>query len=99
MENPLLAATEQYAGEPGILVQISFVVFALTIFAAIVLQFMARRHRRPDAFHYQFKDSLFRQKELVFTERGMRYINLQKNIIIICTLTIVGLLAIDHFLL
>ena len=96
MENQIAAET---MAEPGILVHISFVVFAISIAIAVVLQFKAKKHMKDDGFQHSFKDPLFRRKELVYDDRGMYFINLQKNTIIICTLTIVGLLAIDHFLL
>ena len=39
----------------------------------------------------------FRHKELVYTEEGMRYINWQKRLAMICTVIIAALLLLDRF--
>lgn len=75
---------------------IAFVVFAVSIFIAIGLQILAFRHKREFGSAYMLKDSLFKNKELVYTERGMRYINMQKKVAMICTVIVIALLVLER---
>lgn len=88
---------ELAAAEPTVVMLIAGAVFALTIFACIILQIFAFRHKREFGSAYMLKDSLFKHKELVYTEAGMRYINMQKKLAMICTVIIAALLLLDRF--
>lgn len=83
--------------EPTAVMLIAAAVFVVTILAALVLQVMAFRHKREHGSAYMLKDSLFKHKELVYTEEGMRYINWQKRLAMICTVIIAALLLLDRF--
>lgn len=83
--------------EPTAVMLIAAAVFVITVLAAIVLQILAFRHKKEFGSAYMLKDSLFRHKELVYTEEGMRYINWQKRLAMGCTLIIAFLLLLDRF--
>jgi len=83
--------------EPTAVMLIAAAVFVITVLAAMVLQVMAFRHKREHGSAYMLKDSLFKHKELVYTEEGMRYINWQKRLAMICTVIIAALLLLDRF--
>ena len=83
--------------EPTAVMLIAAAVFVITILAAIVLQIMAFRHKREYGSAFMLKDSLFRHKELVYTEEGMKYINWQKRLAMGCTVIIAALLLLDRF--
>ena len=83
--------------EPTAVMLIAAAVFVVTVLAAMVLQVMAFRHKREHGSAYMLKDSLFKHKELVYTEEGMRYINWQKRLAMICTVIIAALLLLDRF--
>ncbi len=87
----------ELAVEPTVIMMIAAGVFAVTVFAAIVLQLFAFRHKREYGSAYMLEDSLFKNKELVYTEAGMRYINMQKKLAMIATLIIFGLLLLDRY--
>ncbi len=71
---------------PLILVLIG--IFAISI-AGIVLQIKANRHRRPDAPPGPVKDAFFRRKHEIFTEEGMRYVEMQKKLLgVLCIFAI-----------
>ena len=53
-------------------------LFVLCIAGALVCQVLAMRHKTPEALKYMHKDSLFKNKELVYNEIGMRFIRMQK---------------------
>ena len=74
------------------------VVFFVAIFVAIGLQILAFRHKREFGSAYMLKDSLFKNKELVYTPEGMRYINLQKKVTMISMVIIFALLLLDRYL-
>lgn len=57
-------------------------VFGLLILSGFVLQLLAFRHRREEYGLFGHKDSMFRHKENAYTEEGMKYIRLQKMVII-----------------
>jgi hypothetical protein len=83
--------------EPTAVMLIAAAVFVVTILAALVLQVLAFRHKREHGSAYMLKDSLFKHKELVYTDEGMRYINWQKRLAMICTVIIAALLLLDRF--
>ncbi|RVU36627.1 hypothetical protein EOI86_15715 [Hwanghaeella grinnelliae] len=83
--------------EPTAVMLIAAAVFIITILAAMVLQVLAFRHKREHGSAYMLKDSLFKHKELVYTEQGMWYINWQKRLAMICTVIIAALLLLDRF--
>lgn len=83
--------------EPTAIMLIAGAVFIATVIAAMVLQVLAYRHKREHGSMYMLKDSLFRHKELVYTEEGMRYINWQKRLAMGCTVIIVSLLLLDRY--
>ncbi len=83
--------------EPTAVMLIAAAVFVVTVLAAMILQVMAFRHKREHGSAYMLKDSLFKHKELVYTEEGMRYINWQKRLAMICTVIIAALLLLDRF--
>lgn len=83
--------------EPTAVMLIAAAVFVVTILAALVLQILAFRHKREHGSAYMLKDSLFKHKELVYTDEGMRYINWQKRLAMICTVIIAALLLLDRF--
>jgi len=83
--------------EPTAVMLIAGAVFIITVIAAIILQILAFRHKREFGSAYMLKDSLFRHKDLVYTEEGMRYINWQKRLAMICTVIIAALLLLDRF--
>ncbi|WP_425407512.1 hypothetical protein [Hwanghaeella sp.] len=83
--------------EPTAVMLIAAAVFVITILAAIVLQILAFRHKREYGSAFMLKDSLFRHKELVYTEEGMKYINWQKRLAMGCTVIIAALLLLDRF--
>ena len=74
------------------------IVFFVAVFLAIGLQILAFRHKREFGSAYMLKDSLFKNKELVYTPEGMRYINLQKKVAMIGTVIIFALLVLDRYL-
>ena len=94
--NPVVTEAE-LAVEPSVLMLVAIGLFAATVFAAMVLQVLAFRHKREHGSAFMLKDSLFKNKELVYTEAGMRYINLQKKLAMICTLVIIALFLLDHY--
>jgi hypothetical protein len=55
-------------------------LLALCCAAGIGLQFAAWRHLKPGIPRYGHKDALFKKKEEYYTEAGMRYINMQKQL-------------------
>ena len=64
-------------------------IFAVSI-AGMVLQVKANRHKRPDAPPGPVKDAFFRRKHEIFTEEGMRYVEMQKKLmVVLCGLAIV----------
>lgn len=73
-------------------------VFFVMLLYVIGLQFLANRHRREGYQAYMLKDSLFRNKELVFTEEGMRYIRRQKLAMVAGSFACVGLIVLDRLL-
>lgn len=83
--------------EPTAVMLIAAAVFIVTVVAAMVLQILAFRHKREHGSAYMLKDSLFRHKELVYTEEGMRYVNWQKRLAMGCTVIIAALLLLDRF--
>ena len=83
--------------EPTAVMLIAAAVFFLTVIGAMILQVMAFKHKREHGSAYMLKDSLFRHKELVYTEEGMKYINWQKRLAMGCTVIIACLLLLDRF--
>ncbi len=96
LSTPVVTEAE-LAVEPTTLMLVSVGIFAITVLAAMVLQILAYRHKREHGGAYILKDSLFKNKELVYTEAGMRYINLQKKLAMICTVVIIALFLLDHY--
>jgi len=94
--SPVVTEAE-LAVEPTALMLVSIGIFAVTVLAAMVLQILAFRHKREHGSAYMLKDSLFKNKELVYTETGMRYINMQKKLAMICTVIIIALFLLDHY--
>ena len=86
------------AVEPSIFVILSFLAFVAVIVSVIVLQILALRHKREHGGAFMLKDSLFKHKHLVYTDEGMRFINLQKQVAIIGMLVIVALLVMERVL-
>ncbi|WP_259781465.1 hypothetical protein [Aestuariispira ectoiniformans] len=58
--------------------QILFIALGVLVFSALACQVVAMFHKRKDWIHFIHKDSMFRHKELVFDETGMRFIRAQK---------------------
>lgn len=58
--------------------QVLFVVLGLLILGALGCQVAAMFFKRKDWMQFIHKDSMFRHKELVFDETGMRFIRAQK---------------------
>lgn len=83
--------------EPTAVMLIAAAVFIATVIAAIVLQLLAFRHKKPMGSAFMLKDSLFKHKDLVYTEEGMRYINWQKRLAMGCTVIIAALLLLDRY--
>lgn len=57
-------------------------ILAVSI-AGMFLQLKANKHRRPDAPPGPVKDAFFRRKHEIFTEEGMRYIEMQKKLLVV----------------
>lgn len=68
-------------------------LFAILVMGALACQVLAMRHKTPDALKYMHKDSLFKNKELVYTETGMRYIRAQKLLAVGIMLVCIAFLA------
>lgn len=85
-------------GEPTLTAYVSFFAFLVTIVTVLVLQVLALRHKREHGSAYMLKDSLFKHKDLVYTEEGMKYIELQKKVASYGMLLIVAILLIGNVL-
>lgn len=83
-------------GEPTLTAYVSFFAFVVTIVTVLVLQVLALRHKREHGSAYILKDSLFKHKDLVYTEQGMKFIELQKKVASYGMLAIVGTLLLGH---
>lgn len=83
--------------EPTAVMLIAAAVFVVTVLAAMILQVLAFRHKKEFGSAYMLKDSLFRHKELVYTEQGMKYVNWQKRLAMGCTVIIACLLLLDRY--
>lgn len=71
---------------PLILVLIA--IFAVSV-AGMLLQLKANKHKRPDAPPGPMKDAFFRRKHEIFTDEGMRYVEMQKKLLVVlCGLAI-----------
>ena len=68
-------------------------LFAILVMGALACQVLAMRHKTPDALKYMHKDSMFKNKELVYTETGMRYIRAQKLLAVGIMLVCIAFLA------
>ncbi len=66
-----------------ILVFAIFILMAILIFAALICQIFAMRHKHENWLHFAYKDSLFRNRKMAYNEKGMKFINAQKTISII----------------
>jgi len=62
------------------LVIIVFIIMGILIFAALVCQVLAMRHKHENWLHFAYKDSLFRNRKMAYNETGMKFINIQKGI-------------------
>lgn len=78
-------------GEVLVWEQVLFGLLALLVFAALGCQVLAMRHRRKEWLQFVHKDSLFRNKEMAYSETGMRYIRAQKKIAVVLVAVIVAL--------
>jgi len=52
------------------------------IFAALACQFIALRHKSKNWLQFVHKDSMYKHKQLAYTETGMKYIQAQKYLAI-----------------
>ncbi|WP_420548250.1 hypothetical protein [Curvivirga sp.] len=59
-----------------------FILLGGFIFAAVACQFFAMRHRSKDWLQFVHKDSMFKNKDLAYTETGMKFIRAQKYLAI-----------------
>lgn len=55
-------------------------LIALCCVVGVVLQFYAWRHLKPGIPRFGHKDSLFKKKAEYYTEEGLHYIGLQKQV-------------------
>ena len=64
-----------------------FILLGGFIFAALACQVIAMRHRSKDWIQFVHKDSMFKNKDLAYTETGMKFIQAQKYLAIAAMLT------------
>lgn|GEM_PF-5994571 len=74
---------------------ILMILIAISCVAGMVLHFMTRKYRRPDLPRSVFKDSLFTNAEAAVTEEGVKYVRLQKNLVVVATILVVLLFAVS----
>lgn len=72
--------------------QVLFVILGVLVFGALACQVVAMFFKRRDWMHFIHKDSMFRHKEMVFDEKGMRFIQAQKWIAVAAVLVGAGLM-------
>ena len=80
-------------GGLGIPQLIIVILLAIACIAGMALHVLANRHRRPGVPAFGHKDSLFRNKSQVYTEEGMKYVRMQKGLIVVAALLAVLLLV------
>ena len=80
-----------------ILVFAIFSLMAILIFAALICQIFAMRHKHENWLHFAYKDSLFRNRQMAYTEKGMKFINAQKiiSIMVVILAVILAYLTTD----
>ncbi len=61
----------------------------------MVLHGLAQRHRKPGVPRVGQKDSLFRKAEQHYTETGLRYVAIQKRLVVLATILVVLLFALS----
>ena len=82
---------------PDFLLAVIGILIGLCCAVGIGLQFFAWRHLKPGIPRWGHKDALFRKKEEYYTEEGMRYVNMQKNLMIAMTPLLILLIVVIEY--